>query len=341
MNVDINWLNDEYTKRVPLINPEFEFISIKELRSDISKHVISILHKPCGRIIDIIFANFRYRKNCKYCDGHYYDTQSFINRFNKRKDSTEYTILSEYKSISEYMEVRHNKCGKTFIMRADTLIYGDGKCPCIFGKYSNHHSFDLLNRRIQEKDNEYELYKVDKDPIAILSDHVKLRHKTCGTIFTTIPHNFLSSNNKRCPVCKVYPKNLIGYKDSNGVKIIEKWIRSKKIFYEREKTFKDLVSPTSGRKLRYDFYIPDLNLIIEFDGKQHYDTRVSSLFTEDKYKQIRLHDKIKNKYCERHKINLIRIKYMDSSEDYIYNKLNKFFDKEIRVYRTIDYNKIE
>lgn len=341
MKIEIDMdLEDRYRYLVPLINPEFEFIRIDEIRKNFGSNNIVIKHIPCGRIFDIQYGNFVTRRTCKHCSGDKwcrYDLQSFIDKFNReRDDSDEYEILS-YNGMANPLLAYHKACGKTFTVRADSLIYCKSKCPCVYGKSHYRHTFELLDKRIKETDSEYELVSAPNNEIRVLKDHVEIRHIPCGTVFTCIPHNFISYNKKRCPKCKVYPKNLIGYKDSKGVKIIEKWIKEHHIYYEREKTFDGLVAPSSGRKLRYDFYIPDLNLIIEFDGKQHFDVHESSLFTKEKYDKIRLHDKLKNKFCEKKGIYLIRISYFNASKEYIYKVLDKFFKKEVRIYCMIDY----
>lgn len=71
---------------------------------------------------------------------------------------------------------------------------------------------------------------------------------------------------------------------------------------EREKTFSNLLYK---RLLRYDFYIPELNLLIEADGQQHYEN-VDPYGTA---KLVRNRDAIKNKYAKDNNINLLRIHY--------------------------------
>jgi very-short-patch-repair endonuclease len=78
----------------------------------------------------------------------------------------------------------------------------------------------------------------------------------------------------------------------------------------REKTFEDCKNTIEGqycRALRFDFYIPQMNTIIEYDGEQHF--RPSSKFGIDKFKQAQQNDKIKNDYCLKNGIKLIRIHF--------------------------------
>lgn len=70
-----------------------------------------------------------------------------------------------------------------------------------------------------------------------------------------------------------------------------------------------------GVRYRFDFYLPDYNLFIEYDGEQHYivpryyGNNVEA--NEQTLRKTQEHDKIKNQYCKDNKINLLRIPYWD------------------------------
>lgn len=69
-------------------------------------------------------------------------------------------------------------------------------------------------------------------------------------------------------------------------------------------------------RYRYDFYLPDYNLFIEYDGEQHYMVPRYRGDNEEANRQIleqtQKRDKIKDKYCEDNNINLLRIPYWES-----------------------------
>ena len=63
-----------------------------------------------------------------------------------------------------------------------------------------------------------------------------------------------------------------------------------------------------------DFYIPSINTIIEYDGVQHF--KPISLFGGVKeFIKIQERDKIKNDYCIKNGIKMIRISYDDNIND--------------------------
>ena len=60
--------------------------------------------------------------------------------------------------------------------------------------------------------------------------------------------------------------------------------------------------------LRFDFYLPEHNTCIEYDGIQHFKPIKFFNGKAGLLKTIK-HDQIKNRYCQNNNINLIRIKY--------------------------------
>lgn len=64
-------------------------------------------------------------------------------------------------------------------------------------------------------------------------------------------------------------------------------------------------------KLPFDFYLPDYNICIEYDGLQHYES-IEYFGGEKNYKLRIEKDKIKTKYCQDNNIILERIIYSDN-----------------------------
>jgi very-short-patch-repair endonuclease len=75
--------------------------------------------------------------------------------------------------------------------------------------------------------------------------------------------------------------------------------------------------------LIFDFWIPDLRICIEFDGKQHFEP-IEWFGGVDKYETSKVKDAIKNKYCADNDIKLIRISYKD------YSNIEKILNDEIK-----------
>lgn len=78
------------------------------------------------------------------------------------------------------------------------------------------------------------------------------------------------------------------------------------VVYFKEFKFAECVSPTSGRKLRFDFYIPERNLLIEFHGDQHF-KRNKMMHKGDKFERMQEHDRIKAQYAFENGITLVTL----------------------------------
>ena len=66
----------------------------------------------------------------------------------------------------------------------------------------------------------------------------------------------------------------------------------------------------SKQKLRFDFYIKELNVCIEFQGIQHYKP-INYFGGESRYNSQVKKDNIKVNFCNENNIKLIRIPYFE------------------------------
>jgi len=129
--------------------------------------------------------------------------------------------------------------------------------------------------------------------------------------------NYHLSLKQGCPRCNT----------SNGENVISKFLIDNKIKYISQKTFDDCKNPKSRCKLKFDFYIPNKNLLIEYDGRQHY--KIGSFIkgrhitTKKELKEMQFRDNIRNKYAKQNGIKLLRIKYTK------FNQIDKILIKEL------------
>ena len=113
----------------------------------------------------------------------------------------------------------------------------------------------------------------------------------------------------RCPYCNT-PK---------GETIITKILDTLNIDYEVQKTFDGLKDKSY---LSYDFYIPDQNILIEYQGIQHYES-VDIFGGEDQFKLQQKHDKMKSDYAKSNNYNLIAIPYIEDT----FSKIKEYLIK--------------
>lgn len=84
---------------------------------------------------------------------------------------------------------------------------------------------------------------------------------------------------------------------SSGEAFLIDLLESNNINFTREKTFDDLIDVNC---LRYDFFLDDYNIIVEYHGKQHFNE--TSYFHHDCSKD---HDKMKYDYAVEHGITIL------------------------------------
>lgn len=94
---------------------------------------------------------------------------------------------------------------------------------------------------------------------------------------------------------------------SKAEKLIEDLLMEMEIPFEKEKTFEDLKSP-KNYLLRFDFYLPQENICLEYQGEQHFHRHFQG---EEGLKNQQYNDSLKREYCKKKGINLIEIPYWD------------------------------
>lgn len=214
----------------------------------------------------------------------------------------EYRLIGEYVNRKTPVYLMHKKCGKTFKCNPSQFLSGSRCIYCGKMFYKSQEYFE--NEVLQLGEGEYEvLGKYKGSEIKVL-----MEHKKCGHKYEVKPGNFLSG--KRCPKCK----------ESNGEKLITRFLEENQINYRTQYSFKELVHK---RRLKFDFAIfikGELFCLIEFDGPQHF-YGVSLYGGEKSLKEQKKRDELKNKFCKEDGYKLIRISYKEINQiDLILNE---------------------
>jgi very-short-patch-repair endonuclease len=120
-----------------------------------------------------------------------------------------------------------------------------------------------------------------------------------------------------CPHCS-YNENRISKGES---KIIE-FLEENDIDYVFQKRFKNC---KYLKTLRFDFWLPKLNILIEFDGQQHYQP-IEHWNGELGFQKQKIRDKIKNEFASEMNYRLLRISYDEYNN--ISNIISEFIIEE-------------
>jgi hypothetical protein len=202
----------------------------------------------------------------------------------------DYSYIKEYKNNKTYVNILCNQCQRVFSQTINAHLSGNG-CPFCYGRVKlTLQQFIDKAIKIHDKKFDYSYIKEYKN------NHCKvpIMCLQCNNIFHQIPNSHLLGIG--CPKCRI----------SKGELAIEQFLKEHNIQYEIQKTFNDCRG--KKRPLPFDFYLPDHNICIEFDGRQHFEY-VKRFGSIDNFNIIKLHDSIKNQYCIDKKIKLIRIPY--------------------------------
>lgn len=98
---------------------------------------------------------------------------------------------------------------------------------------------------------------------------------------------------------------------SIGERIIKDILVNNNVHFVPQKRFDDCrnINP-----LPFDFYLPDYNVCIEYDGIQHFEP-IEFFGGQDGFKRRVYNDSIKTQYCINNNINLIRLPYTLSHDN--------------------------
>lgn len=139
------------------------------------------------------------------------------------------------------------------------------------------------------------------------------KHLNAGIQEMTLDH--LRASFVPCRFCQI----------SSGELRVKQFLDKHYIKYNFQHMFDDC---KHKRTLEFDFYLPQKNTVIEFDGKQHFQMMKYAKTNEENIRQFQLgqlRDEIKNQYCIQKNIRMLRIPYweFDNIETILSEKLLK------------------
>ena len=109
---------------------------------------------------------------------------------------------------------------------------------------------------------------------------------------------------------------------SAGETKIKSILNELNIYFETQKSFETCRFEDTKALAKFDFYLPEYNCLIEYDGEQHFLSRQSGWSNDIQLAYTKSHDNFKNQWCYQNNIRLIRIPYTDFNQidkNYIQN----------------------
>ena len=181
-------------------------------------------------------------------------------------------------------------------------------CGCLHRELAGKPHFkDLIGQKFGK------LTVIQRDPTIHPDEAYWICQCDCGTI--TKPIRGTALRNGHTASC--------GCLRSKGEEKIAQFLTKYNEPFIREYTFEDLKNPMTNRLLRFDFFLPERNCCIEFNGIQHYEN--TDWYGKDVLEEIQMRDKIKIDYCNSHDLLLITISYQD------FSKIEEILKKELEL----------
>lgn len=243
-------------------------------------------------------------KGCPKCGG---STKSTLGRFvasamkihGRRYDYSKFLYVNN-STVGIIICPRHGE----FLQNPSNHLMGKN-CGICAGVCKTISDFISAAKKIH--DNRYDYSKF-----------VYVTNQTKGIIICPEHGEFLQApcnhtQGTGCPACNL----------SHGERKIMNFFVNKSILYEYNKTFDDCRNPITNRMLKFDFYLPHKRLLIEFDGRQHFDEVSTATFKRERLDDVQYRDSIKNEYAKTNRLDLLRIPYteLENVEEIILQKL--------------------
>lgn len=191
------------------------------------------------------------------------------------------------------------ECGKTTIVNSNVLKKGHTKsCGC-------------LNREVAAQKAKLQYKNLINQHFGRLTVIEYLGSDNKGSVlwkcvcecgndnFITTSHHLISGNTQSCGCLK-----------SIGESKIAILLSQNNIKFTQQQKFNDAIYEDTKGQMRFDFYLPDYNRLIEFDGNQHYKAS-GGWNDENNLTLVQQRDKLKNEYALSHNISLVRIPYWE------------------------------
>ena len=232
------------------------------------------------------------KQNCPKCSK--LTNEYFINKSNEiHNNRYDYSFIN-YDNMRTKVKII---CKKHGVFEQYPYAHLNKRQGCMIchktNMFDNTTDFILKSIKIHKDRYDYSLIKYINS-----KTKVKIICKEHG-IFEQTPNDHI--NGSGCPSCNI----------SKGEERINNFLLENSINYIKQYKFKDC---KYKNPLLFDFYLPKLNTCIEYDGLQHFEP-IEFFGGDTSFKLQKIKDNIKNEYCEKNDIRLLRIRYNEIIEE--------------------------
>lgn len=243
-------------------------------------------------------------EGCGICGGCFeLTTEEFIDKAKKiHGNRYEYSKSKYVKSIKKVIIIcdKHGKFKQT----PNKHLQGQGCFKCSKNRPITNEIF--ISESNKKHNLKYDYSKVNyignnEKILIICREHGEFKQQANSHL-----------QGRGCPICK----------NSNGENIVSNFLINNKINFINQYKF---IECKNKRELPFDFYLPDYNLCIEYDGQLHFEPFKNNNKGIEKLKSTQKNDQIKTEYCKNNNINLLRIPYWE------FNNIECILKTELKI----------
>jgi len=220
-----------------------------------------------------------------------------------------YLNLSDKVTLNDRIEIEYN--GQVYLQSISKHLMG--RCPEKTIKRKTTEDFILESKKIWGDKYDYTLvdYKGALSTVKIIYDGVVYEQRAQSHLEGLAPEFRKNEESKLKDTLKSF--------DSIGETEIRLFLEKYKIGF---------ISNYREKSIEFDFYLPKIRTVVEFDGRQHFEP-IEEFGGLETFYRIREKDLQIDRYCEDNFINLIRIKYDQYEDIYqiLYENLKNYIRK--------------
>lgn len=297
-----------------LITNKKDFILCNDNTYEGSKKKLKIYHSVCGEYFYMNWNDIYTGYGCSVCGGHQVGKNNNLKHLHKnliKEWDYENNLTLSPENVTSGSSKKAwwicKNCGYNWISSVKSRVRGRG-CPACAGKVvTDNNSLKSLFPDIAKEWHQLKNGTLTPDEITYGSKNkIWWKCVDCNFEWNTTP-NKRTYRKDGCPKCS----------SSKGEKRVAIFLVSKNIEFHTEYRIENC---RNILQLPFDFYLPKYNLMIEYDGEFHY----KDIFDNPiEFKNAKMRDKIKTRYCKNNNIYLIRIPYWE------FNRIEEILEKAL------------
>ena len=287
VKIKINDTESFIRKAIELNGDEYDYSNVFYKNSSTK---VEITCNSCGDKFNQT-PNNHISKNhqCANCNGNKKHTrESLIKIFNEMNN-----FKYDYSKFRTYENSRFQKISilcKMCLTEFEQAIEGHLNHGCSSCSKNKKYSTESLLSKLKLVHNSE--YDYDLSNFKNVKSTINVKCQEHGWFGITVRHHLRGFGCSKCNM-------------TSGEKRVFNFLKINKIKNIFQHTFDGCVG--IKRKLPFDFYLPDFNICIEYDGRQHFE----KVFNDQDFEKTKINDQIKTNFCYNNDIKLIRIPYWD------------------------------